>query len=315
MRRIVERRLPDGSVKTVYPFHISLEGMESVVLCRDDDDYDLMEKTFHVCSWENDVLIIIYAVMSNHGHLSVLAPSYESAWRTGADILKRYSQHMSNRYAVKETLRRASVDVQYLDSEWYVRNALAYIPRNALDAGWRIEDYKWSGYRGMFVKGQCKDPKHKVSAMSRRQREAVFHTHTNLADVPWILDSEWHLEPASCCDWQYLESAFNNDQAYFLKTIGMLNPAEMHQKLVDNPRLWRNDSEFILTVRDIADRWFKKDIDNLSLEQKYRLIPYLRRNFHTSVPQLARCIRLSKKEVQEILNFNQNKLNTKTLTI
>ena len=301
MKRIVERKLPDGSVRTVFPFHISLEGMESVVLCRDDEDYDVMEKMMFVCSWDNNVLIIIHVVMSNHGHLDVLAPDYESARKTGTDILKRYSQYMSNRYPVKETLHRASVDVQYLDSERYVRNALAYIPGNVLDTGIRIEDYKWSGYRGMFVNGQCRDPRHKVSAMSRRQRESVFHTHSNLADVPWILDTEGHLEPASCCDWQYLEAAFNNDQAFFLKTIGTLNRAEMHQKLVTNPRLWRNDSEFILTVGDIADRWFKKDIDHLSLDQKTRLIPYLRRSYHTSVAQLARCIRLSKTDVKEIL--------------
>lgn len=293
--------MPDGTVRTVYPFHISLEGMESVVLCRDEEDYDRMEKTFFVCSWENNVLIIIYVVMSNHGHLSVLATDYDSARRTGTDILKRYSQYMSGRYPVQGTLRRASVDVQYLDSDWYVRNTLAYIPRNVLDTGCRIEDYRWSGYRGMFVNGRCRAPRYKVSAMSRRQREAVFHTHADLADVPWCLDAEGHLEPASCCDWQYLEAAFNNDQAFFLKTIGTLNPAEMHLKLVESPRRWRNDSEFILTVGDIALRWFNKEIDNLTLEQKKRLVPYLKRSFHTSVSQLARCVRLSPREIRETL--------------
>ena len=82
-QRIVTRQLPDKTVRRVYPFHISLEGMESVLLCRDDEDYDTMIKYNHICSWVNNVLVIIEIAMSNHGHVSVLAQDYEAAERTG----------------------------------------------------------------------------------------------------------------------------------------------------------------------------------------------------------------------------------------
>lgn len=48
--RICERTLPDGSVCKVYPFHISLEGMEELIPCRDDEDYDVMEKYIFLCA-------------------------------------------------------------------------------------------------------------------------------------------------------------------------------------------------------------------------------------------------------------------------
>ncbi len=32
--------LSDGKIVRMYPFHISMEGMESKILFKDDDDYD-----------------------------------------------------------------------------------------------------------------------------------------------------------------------------------------------------------------------------------------------------------------------------------
>ena len=44
MKRIVSRMLPDGTICNVQPFHVSMEGMEKAVLCRDAADYDAFVK-------------------------------------------------------------------------------------------------------------------------------------------------------------------------------------------------------------------------------------------------------------------------------
>ena len=300
--RIVTRRLPDGSVCKVFPFHISLEGMESVLLCRDAEDYDTMIKYFHVCCWVNNVLVIINIAMSNHGHASVLARDYDSANRAGEAVKKNYSQYLSWKYGEKRTLIRADVNVQYLDSDWYVRNTLAYIPRNALDAGSSVEEYPWSSYRAMFSSSQGDRYARQVSSLSRRDKESLLHTHSDLSGVPWLLDREGRLDPASACDRQYLESAFNHDQAYFLKTIGTVNCAEMYQKLVSGPRQRQKDDTFYRILADTADRWFHKTIPELTPEMKARLVPYVFRCYKTSPKQLARCLRLEVRQVETILH-------------
>ncbi len=61
------------------------------------------------------------------------------------------------------------------------------------------------------------------------------------------------------------------------------------------------DSAFLLTVDDWAGRWFQKKAFELSLEQKTRLVPYLYHSYRTTVPQLARCLRMEKEEVERIL--------------
>ena len=301
-QRIVTRMLPDGSTCRVYPFHISLEGMESVLLCRDDEDFDHLEKSTYLAARKSNVIVVISIAMSNHGHTVALAKDYDDAIQTSILIKKRHSQYLNWKYGEKSILSLSQVDVRYLDSDTYVRNALAYVPRNALDAGARVEDYRWSGYRGMFVEGRCSPGGRSVALLTRREREAVFRTHEDLSTVPWIINQDDAVEPASACDYQYLESAFFHDQAFFLKTIGTVNMAEMRQTLVLNGRVRQTDSQMVSIIADLSNRWFQKSFAELTPALKARLLPYVYRAHRTSIPQLARCLQLSRDMVTDLLS-------------
>ena len=300
--RIVQRRLPDRSTRQVFPYHISLEGMESVLICRCDEDYDHLEKSIYLSAYKCNALVVIGIAMSNHGHAVVLATDYMSAVKTGEMIKKRHSQYLSWKYKERSVLSGSSVDVQYLYSDWYVRNALAYVPRNATDTGVRIEDYRWSGYRGMFVGGRCPAGARPVASMSRREREGLFRTHENLNHVPWAVNADGGVEPASACDYQYLESAFSHDQVFFLKTLGNVNLAEMRQKLSLNSREKQSDSQMSAIVNDWADRWYNCSVPEMTPERKARMLPYLYHTYRTSAAQLARCLQMPREVVSRLLS-------------
>ena len=85
MERSVVRKLPDGSVRRVEPYHVCVNGLENAVLCRDAEDYDVMVKTLAVCAWRNKVIIITYNVVSNHSHTAVLSVRQEEAKTFGED--------------------------------------------------------------------------------------------------------------------------------------------------------------------------------------------------------------------------------------
>ena len=299
-QRVVTRTLPDGTTARAYPFHISLEGLESNLLCRDEEDYDAVEKCLFVSAWTCNVLIVIHIVMSNHAHLTVLAQGWEQAWQAAELIKKKCSMFIADKYGEPKVLLGTKADVQLLDTDWYVRNTLAYIPRNVVELGIRIEDYQWCSYRAMFIGGGGEGGR-AVSVLSRREKEVLLHTHADLSLVPWQLDADGHLIPVTCCDWQYLESAFNGDQAFFLKSIGTVNSAEMEQKLVLNHRKRQRDSEFLVTVNDLCGRWFQKTPFELTLEQKTRIVPYLYRCYRTTSNQLARCMRMERADVERII--------------
>lgn len=301
MHRVVVRNLPDGIIRQVHPFHISMEGMKTLVLCREDADYDAMVKILCVAAHRKNVIIIIYAVVSNHCHVAVLAPGRKEAEAFGQEIKRMYAMWFNRKYGGQAPLRGVDVKAIWLDSDWYVRNALAYIPRNALDNGCAVNSYRWSGYRAMFSQEGFTGKTRAVASLTKRERERILHTGDCLDGVPWRIDDRDELVPESFCDHQYLEQAFEGDPAFFLKTIGGQNAAEMQNKLIDGPRVMLTDGEFYRLANETGRRWFQADISAISYERKARLISYLFRTTHTTVPQLARVMGLQRDVVARIV--------------
>lgn len=305
MLRAIVREMPDGSARRVYPFHISLEGLEKAIICRDDEDYDVLVKYVFLCARSKNVRVVTYVVVSNHLHVIVLAEDMGQAEACGDEIRRRYSMWFSHRYHERKLYHDKSVDVQWIDSEWYLRSAIAYVFRNALDNSDNVESYPWSGYRALFCHGRCKGAARPVSSLTKREREKIFHTNDDMTGIPWLIDEYDRLEPASVCDYAYAEQAFNGSQAFLLKTIGTVNMAEMNEKLVDGPRKRLLDGEFFKLITSVSDRWFGKPVSVLVETERARLIPYIYRTTSTTVPQLARGFGLSREMVSDILRQNR----------
>lgn len=299
MDRIVIRTLPNGMQARVQPFHVSLEGLQNNILCRNHEDYDAMVKYIAICGRRKNVIIVIYAVVSNHSHEGVLARNQMEADAFGEELKRMYSMWIRRKYGEEALLQKVDSKAIPLDNDRHVRNALAYIPRNAIDNGSPVQDYKWSGFRAMFSERSARPEGRRVSLLTKREREDILHTGDKLKNVPWMLDDEGCLLPESFCDAEYLEQAFNHDSAFWLRAIGSVNPAEMEETLVNAPRERLPDSEFYKVVADTAGRWFNEDIGRLPKEKKLRLIPYLWRTRRTTVNQLARVLGMDRDETRE----------------
>ena len=296
----VTRKLPDGEVREVSPFHMSMEGNEMAVICRDDEDYDAMVKVMCIAAWRKNVIIIIHAVVSNHAHAAVLATDRRSAQRFGEEAKRVYSMWLHHKYGERNFMDGTSVQALPMESNSHVRNALAYIPRNALDNKCRIVDYPWSGYGAMFSQTAL-DGAIKASELTTRQFMAIFHTSRKVKGVPWLLDQNYRLVPRSFCDWEYLEQAFNHDCSYWLKTIGSLNSAQMREQLIDSPREMKSDSEFYKSVNELSLQWFGKGLKDISVMQKCRILPYVYRTFKTTFSQLGRVFSIEQERIKELL--------------
>lgn len=277
-----------------------MKGMEKLILFRDDDDYDAMVKIMCVCARRKSVIIIIYAVVSNHFHVAVLATSQKEAFEYGQELKRMYAMWFRKKYGHAKALLMVDIKAIALDSDWYVRNALAYIPRNALDNGCNVNEYKWSGLSAMFGRSSFAGTT-PVRTLTKQQKRDIMHTGDKLDDVPWMLDEAKRLIPSSFCDHTYLEQAFNNDMTYFIRTIGGQDSSEMTWKLVDGPRTMQHDTDFLNSIKELSLRWFKTELTELSIEKKTRLIPYVYRTTKTSVAQLARAFGIGRDDVERIL--------------
>ena len=302
MKRIVTRILPSGDYRPVHPFHVCIKGAETAVHCRDNEDYDVYVKYIALYARRKNVLVIIYAVVSNHSHVAVLAAKQADADAFAQELKKMYSQWFQAKYHEAKILHRVEAQAILLDNDWYVRNALAYIPRNALDNKCSVQDYPWSGFQAMFRRGPAPEGR-KVATLTKRETGNLLHTRDSLKNVAWQLDEISRLIPDSFCDTAYLEQAFNDDPAFWFKTIGSVNPAEMEEKLVEGPRRMLPDSDFQKIVADTVQRWFSQELATLPREKKIRIIPYLWRTRKTSVSQLARVMGMNKEEIGKILRI------------
>jgi REP element-mobilizing transposase RayT len=282
-----------------------MEGLKTAVICRDGEDYDMMVKYIAICAKRKNVIVIIYAVVSNHSHVAVLAVGQSDADTFARELKRVYSQWFRAKYNEANVLGGVDIKAICLDNEWYVRNALAYIPRNALDNGCPVQDYLWSGFRAMFSETRSYPGSQRVAALTKKEKGELMHTRENLSGVTWLLDKDNRLIPASFCDCDYLEQVFNHDPAFWLKTIGGVNSAEMEEKLVDAPRKMLPDSEFLKVVADTVQRWFSQELATLPREKKLRLIPYLWRTRKTTVNQLARVMGMEREVIERTLGIQR----------
>ena len=296
------RALPDGSVRSVIPFHVCMKGLEDAVLCRDDQDYDILVKIIFLVARAKNVIVVIYSVVSNHCHSCILSPSQEDSDAFAEEMKRRYGIWFARKYREHGIMRGTKVSAIMLTDRWHVRNVLAYIPRNALDNGQNVNTYKWSGYRGMFCRTKSDVHCRRVDSLTVREARAIFHSADKLDTVPWLLNCDDELEPVSACDHDYLEQAFEYDQAFFLKTIGVLNVAEMNYELEERPFNMLPDTEFYKSVNEVAGKWFGTDLGSLSLEKKYRLLPFIYRTRKTTLSQLARVFGIGRNIVRDILS-------------
>lgn len=298
------RELPDGSITRVYPFHVSLEGLERKVLCREEADYDMFVKFLCLCARRKNVVLVIYAVVSNHAHCIILAADQAGADSFVDDVKKVYSMYFSRKYQDLRVLKRNDAQAIYLDTDYYVRNAIAYVVRNAMDNGaLSVQEYKWTGLRAAFCGGKVPAGKkvRQVKALSKREKRDIMRTGDRLYDVRWLINEANELEPVSFCDWRYVEGAFRHDQSFFLRLIGGVNTAEMNSKLIDSPRTRRTDNELMLSVDEISQRWFSTTVHDLPEEKKARLLPYVYHCFRTTTSQLARVFELSPEKICRLI--------------
>ena len=298
------RELPDGIIAKVYPFHVSLKGLETRILCRDESDYDAVVKIISVCAWRTNVILLIYAVVSNHAHSVVLAADQNAADAFAAEVKRMHSMYFSRRYSDRSVLKGVDASAVYLYSDYYLRNAIAYVIRNAMDNGAAsVLSYPWTGLRGIFCGESSKDAgiMTKVCELSRREKRRIMHTDDDLSGVPWLLNDKEELEPVTICDWRYVEAAFLNDQSYFFRLIGGVNNAEMQSSLIDAPRVKKPDTDLLKTVNEISSRWFQKNVHELPDDKKARLLQYVSHSNRTDPSQLARVFELQRDVVLRLL--------------
>lgn len=275
--------------------------MRKTLLCKEDEDYDCFVKYIFVCALRCNVIVVSYAVVSNHAHILVLSPDKTSCYRLGDDLKRIYGMYFTQNHHEESPMAGNKVIPFEIRSDRHLRNAMAYIPRNAEDNGGHISEYRWSSFNAYFSRAEeCRG--RRVRTLSTRETKRTFRTNLSLKKVPWEIDGAGSLIPASACDHRYLEDAFLNNEAFFLRLVGSVNVSEMQEMLILAPRMKLRDSEFRKEAENLCQEWFQTRLSEISRDKKIRLIVHLDRTRHCSIPQLARVFGLDREDLTQLLD-------------
>lgn len=299
-RRETARVLPDGELANVAPYHVCTEGQEDCVIFRDEEDLRVAFNMIPICACRANVIILAAIVLNSHIHSALLAKTEDDARRFINGFKISVSKVLSAKYGAGEPLhlfrRIDSRPIPLLD-RWHIRNALCYVYKNALDVGEKVDQYRWSSYRTMFSKRCYQEDVKPVSELKCREIRALFKIDRMPPGTNWMMTPDCVIEPASYCDLDYAEGAFDNDLGFFMKIMGLVDCQQMEQELAVNPNRMRTVGELINTMEDLSRSIYGKPLRSLTYSQK---IPVIKKVWHTnrtSVAQLARCIGLTKKEI------------------
>ena len=293
---------PDGTSSKVYPFHVCTKGQEDRVIFKDEEDLKMAHNLIPICARRANVIVVSDCVLPTHIHAMTLARSYEHASRFIDGYKQSASMILARKYGIgKMYFQNVEGKPIYLEDNRHVRNTICYIPRNSLDMGIKVDEYRWSSYRAMFSKGIVKVPVRKVSGMTTRETRALFKSGDSLKGVPWMATQDGVIEPSSYCDYSYAEDAFDNDIQYFMRVMGLTDDDEMEEILVNKPTRLMTTEELLKEIEVRSLRQFGLGPSMLALDHKIPLIKSIYHSCRTTPAQLARCFGLQLDLVVRIL--------------
>lgn len=279
------------------------------MILRDEEDLKTAHNLIPICAHRANVIILADCELNTHIHAALLSRSESDAERFINGFKISLSKHLTRKYGKGAPLCSLkgidSKPIPLLDHR-HLRNSLCYIPRNAIDVGEKVESYRWSSYRAMFSNGRYPEEVFPVSSLTYRQKRTIFKTDGIPEDTGWMVTRDGVIEPASYCDLEYAQGAFNNEIGFFMKVLGLVDDQQMKQELVTGTNKMKSVQEMMIIIDDLSMRACSKPSTALTFAQKIPIIKKVWHTNRTSVAQLARCFGLTKKEILFALGEEKN---------
>lgn len=285
-------------------YHICTDGLEQVVLLRDEDDYKVAWNYLALSAWKTGAQVAAFTLMSNHIHELVACRDVEQASKTIRLFKKLLSQYLKKRYGMSKTLHETKDCISHIDDVQYLKNCIAYIHRNAVSAKIcaKLEDYRWSSY-SCFFSPKKQNCSFAVSELGYTRKRKLLKTAFDLSECPLKIDSEGliTLESFVCVD--IVEKAYMHSGKSFLYYLGCCNDSKLEYELACRPLMHISDHDLYETVTNyVAKRFHNKDLSELTAADKCSMLKSIFFSNKTSIPQLSRILGLPRNLVHRILS-------------
>lgn len=280
-------------------WHAYTDGRKAGLLFKSVEDYAFaMNVVAQAAGKHREIKLIAFAVMSNHFHFVLSAPSEEQIEPFFAFIQKRISYSIP---AVKSVdLSRKSID--NLQS---LRNNIVYTNRNGYvaDPGHTPFSYPWGTGRYYFSDIPTF---HNISEYHTDERRIMFRGRAPMLPDDWAM-LDGYIVPPSYCALSFGMSMFRNAHHYFSMVSKNVEAySGIASDISDGEFL--TDTELFARISNILKNDYGQSrLRDLTNGQKLDLARALHYEYRSSNGQIRRILGLSQYDVDQLFPLSSGK--------
>ena len=326
-------------------YHICTKGTARAILFRDDADYHKALDIAAISAYALDIDILAYCLMSNHVHFIVAVTDNDSPLKFINRFKQLYSSYFNDRYSAESgqsdmanvrpdisdgllydrqdkymaehyrfsdsrnvggrAFKRVEATIKKIDSIPYLKNCIAYLMRNPVEAGLvkHPDAYMWSSYKCYFSRKSVYGDTYPVSAFRKRFLKDLLGTHMDVTASRFRITEAGNILPESFVDMALVEQVFDNSVDAMSRQIMKVNYYALEYDLAypGKPRL--ADEVVYGIARKLALTWYGKELKDIAEKEKVRLIGTLKRRSNANVSQICRTLDLSPQMVTELFDM------------
>lgn len=277
-------------------FHLYSSPIDSQIIITNAFSRDLSITYMAVAAHETDVVVLAYAVMSNHFHF-ILKGSHEQCQAFFARFRNLLDVYLSR--TEKITLFKTAVAGRTeITSLKQFRNEVAYVLRNPYVARTDINPIlcEWTS-APLYFNPKLEQKGKPFAELTTREKRVIFRSENLSVPDDWrIVDS--HVNPASFVDYRLVESLFAHARQY-INTLLKNVEAQVEIAISHNEAPVIPDEELLPKVLKLCHELFHQEGTRaLQDYQKKQLAREIRNRYHASVSQLTRHVGLTLRELQ-----------------
>lgn len=282
-------------------YHVTSKALEKNVIFQSREDFITGMNDIAICAAKYAIKIICFCLMSNHFHF-VLYGSYSECYAFIQEYKKLCSIRMRNARGEISGLKNVEVRLDLLNTEEYLKAAIAYVLRNPLAARIIMMPYlyEWSSASAYF-RGNLPMKGVRINSLGLRQKREMLKSRS--AEVPnsYIVDSDGIISPACYVATDVVEKLFPHP-SYLMLALAKRVENEMEIQMGASQNMSLCDSELKSQMGELIKEEFGVcSLSQLTKEDRLRLCLLLRRNFNASVKQISRILRISQELVASVL--------------
>ena len=281
-------------------FHVSSHGLETNDIFKSRQDFIRGMNDIALCVLGYDVCILAFCLMSNHFHF-VLYGTLEECRRFAEEYKRRCGMRMRLVCGEVKGLKDVSVQIDMIDSQEYLENAIAYVLRNPLAAGVFMMPYhyEWSSL-SLYFRGACQPVGVKLNDLSTRKRLNILRSHQAVPDT-YMVDADGMILPQCYVNVRMVEDIFRHP-ARLMMAVARKIENDVEVRLGIAQSISMTDQELLTQMNELIRLEFGcSSLYQLTMKDRVKLCTLLKRNFGAGAKQIARVTRLSPEIVDKVV--------------